>query len=57
MFEYLPDKGDMEVVTFPKIVEKNEMKAITFDSNYWKSVDSIQDLEEVDKTINNVYTK
>lgn len=51
IFHYLPERGDIERTTFPKLAWEGKLKAHPFDSNTWMSVDSHKDLEEASKTI------
>lgn len=46
IFEYLPEKGDIEKTTFPKLAEKGLLKGVVFDDVYWRSIDTIKDYEE-----------
>lgn len=55
IFEYLPDKGDIEVTAFPKLANERKIKGIIYKDIYWKSIDSIKDLEEVEKVIEDIY--
>jgi len=51
--EYLPEKGDLETVTFPALAKEGKLIAVKYDLNkyYWKSVDTYKDLEEVSNDI------
>lgn len=46
------EKGDMEKTVFPKLAEKGLINAYK-ENCFWKSVDSIKDLEEVRKEFEN----
>lgn len=52
--EYLPEKGDIETTTFPKLASEGKMLAIKFElpKYYWRSIDTHKDLEEVSNEIN-----
>jgi len=54
IFRYLPEKGDIERTTFPKLAEEFKLKAVTFLDAFWISIDSHKDLEEASKLIPNV---
>ncbi|AZI75981.1 putative nucleotidyltransferase [Sulfolobales Beppu virus 1] len=45
IFEYLPDKGDIEKTTFPLLAQTGNIKGVKFDPCIWISIDSIKDLE------------
>ena len=51
IFDYLPEKGDIEKTAFPKLAEKGLLKAHPFDSCIWMSIDSHKDLEEASRII------
>lgn len=57
IFDYLPDKGNLETVTLPMLVEKQKLKAKKFSSNYWRSIDSHKDVDEASKEIEQVFKK
>lgn len=46
VFEYLPAKGSIETVTFPKLAEKGAIKAIRYTNVFWRSIDTHKDIEE-----------
>jgi len=55
IFNYLPDKGDVEVHTFPRLARERRIKGVMYRSAYWKSIDTIKDLEEIERTIHEVF--
>jgi len=55
IFDYLPDKGNLETVTLPMLVDKRKLKAKKFSYNYWRSIDSHKDIEEASKEILQVF--
>ncbi len=57
IFDYLPDKGNLETVTLPMLVEKQKLKAKKFSNNYWRSIDSHKDVDEASKEIEQVFKK
>jgi mannose-1-phosphate guanylyltransferase len=57
IFDYLPDKGNLETVTLPLLVEKQKLKAKKFSNNYWRSIDSHKDVDEASKEIEQVFKK
>jgi mannose-1-phosphate guanylyltransferase len=57
IFDYLPDKGNIETVTLPMLVEKQRLKAKKFSNNYWRSIDSHKDVEEASKEIEHIFGK
>ncbi len=56
IFKYLPDKGDIEVTAFPKLASERRIRGgVIYRDVYWKSVDTVKDVEEVEKVISEVY--
>jgi len=55
IFEYLPEKGDIEKTTFPLLSEKSLLKGVTFENVYWRSIDTIKDYEEASVEIPEVF--
>jgi mannose-1-phosphate guanylyltransferase len=52
VFDYLPDKGSVELETFPALAKERLLQAVKFDDIYWRSVDSFKDFEEVNSDLN-----
>ncbi|BAB65987.1 nucleotidyltransferase family protein [Sulfurisphaera tokodaii] len=57
VFEYLPEKGDIEKITFPSLAEKGLLKGVTYENVYWRSIDTIKDYEEASVEIPEVFKK
>jgi len=57
IFDYLPDKGNLETVTLPMLVDKQKLKAKKFSNNYWRSIDSHKDVDEASQEIEQVFKK
>jgi len=51
VFNYLPEVGDLEKTTFPKLVEIKAVKAYPYDGIEWISIDSHKDLEEANRIV------
>jgi NDP-sugar pyrophosphorylase family protein len=51
IFQYLPEKGDLEKTTFPELAKKNMLKAVKFKDVFWRAIDTQKDLEEVEKEL------
>ncbi len=45
ILNYLPSKGDIEKTAFPELSSKGRLKGIKFTGVFWKSIDTIKDLE------------
>jgi len=51
IFKYVPEKGDLEKTTFPQLAEKGLLKGVVYDDVYWRSIDTVKDIEEASKEI------
>lgn len=47
---HLPEKGDIERETFPKLVASGKIKAYPY-RGFWSLIDSIKDIQEVEKEL------
>jgi len=51
IFNYTPEKGDLEKVTFPLLAEKGLLKGVVYGDVYWRSIDTVKDIEEASNEI------
>lgn len=51
IFEYLPEKGNIETTTFPKLAEKSKIKALKYEDVFWSAIDTHKDIEEAEASI------
>jgi mannose-1-phosphate guanylyltransferase len=51
IFAHLPEKGDIERETFPKLAVSGEVMAYPY-RGFWSLIDSIKDVQEVEKELN-----
>ncbi len=51
VFNYLPERGDIERTTFPKLAEMGLLRAVKFEKVYWRSIDSVKDMEEAGQEV------
>ncbi len=51
IFDYLPDNGSIERITFPRLANERKLKAVKYKDVYWHSIDSHKDVEEVSKDL------
>jgi NDP-sugar pyrophosphorylase family protein len=51
VFEYLPENGNIEVTALPAMAQDGKLKAIRFQDNFWRSIDSHKDIDEAAKEI------
>ena len=45
----LPDRGNIEETLFPRLAQQRRLRAVVYKDVFWRSVDSLKDLEEVDR--------
>uniref|UniRef100_A0A7C5YU32 Nucleotidyltransferase family protein n=1 Tax=Ignisphaera aggregans TaxID=334771 RepID=A0A7C5YU32_9CREN len=55
IFNYLPEKGDIEVTTFPLLAKQRLLRGYIFRQTFWKSIDTIKDLEECENALGSLY--
>ena len=51
IFNYLPEKGDIEKSVFPELIKKEKLKGTKFENVIWKSIDTHKDIEEAEKEV------
>ena len=53
VLDVLPEKGDIEKTAFPQLASQGRVVAVKYDlaKVYWRSIDSIKDLEEASRDI------
>ena len=51
VFNYLPERGDIEKTALPKLADEGRLRAHLFKNTFWMSIDSHKDLEEASKII------
>ncbi|BEP18701.1 nucleotidyltransferase family protein [Pyrofollis japonicus] len=51
IFDYLPEKGDIERKGFPELAEERKLLGVRFRDVYWRSIDTVKDLEEASRQI------
>jgi len=51
IFDYLPEKGNIEFETFPRLAEERKLRAVKFSDVFWKAIDTYKDLEEADRIL------
>jgi len=56
LMPFLPDKGDIELETFPKLVTYGEISAYPF-YGMWRAIDSIKNLREVEDELASIELK
>ncbi|MEM1569338.1 MAG: NDP-sugar synthase [Candidatus Bathyarchaeia archaeon] len=52
VFKYLPDRGDLERESFPKLTSARKLKTVRYyDFTIWRSIETLKDLEEAEKIL------
>jgi len=54
VLQFLPDKGDVEETTFPKLAAERRLVGVVFRNVFWKSIDTVKDLEEAERMLSRV---
>ena len=49
VLKFLPERGNIEEAAFPMLAERGRLRGVTYRDVFWRSIDSVKDLEEVDK--------
>jgi len=49
VFQYLPEKGNIEVTTLPSLAQQGKLRAIRYEKVFWRSIDSHKDIDEATK--------
>ena len=57
IFEFLPDKGNIETTALPAMANEQKLRAKKFEKSFWKSIDSHKDIEESSKELSKLYAK
>ena len=56
IFDYLPEKGDIEKTTFPRLAAEKKLRAYIYPRDvWWKSIDTLKDLEEAASVLKKLY--
>ena len=45
----LPERGNIEEALFPKLAKERRLRVVVFKDVFWRSADSLKDLEGVDR--------
>jgi mannose-1-phosphate guanylyltransferase len=51
IFDYLPEKGDMEATTFPKLAKEEKLGAVKYSTCFWRAIDVQKDIEEAERDL------
>lgn len=46
VFDFLPEKGNIETTALPAMAKEQKLKAKKFNNSFWRSIDSHKDIEE-----------
>ncbi len=49
VLKFLPERGNIEETAFPMLAERGRLRGVAYRDVFWRSIDSVKDLEEVDK--------
>ncbi len=45
--DMMADKGDIEKGVFPKLAKEGKIRAVIYNNSFWRSIDTVKDVEEV----------
>ncbi len=51
IFKYLPERGNIEETAFPALAGERLLLGYTYRDAFWKSIDTVKDLEEANKAL------
>jgi len=51
VFDYLPDKGNVEKIGFPDLAKKGKLVGVPFGDVFWKAIDTHKDVEEAERLL------
>ena len=51
VFDYLPQRGDIERNGFPQLAREGLLKAVKYEGVFWRSIDTHKDIEEAAKEL------
>ncbi len=54
IFDYLPEKGDIEKTAFPRLARERKLIALRYSDVFWRSIDTYKDVEEVSRELQGV---
>jgi mannose-1-phosphate guanylyltransferase len=57
VFNYLPEKGNIETTALPAMANQQKLKAKKFENSFWKSIDSHKDIEESSKELARTFSQ
>lgn len=57
ILDILPDKGNIESTTMPKLADEGRLKITKYDQVNWRSIDTHKDIEEAEKQFEHLVPK
>ncbi len=57
IFDILPDNGNLEATTMPKLASEGRLKVTKYDEVNWRSIDTHKDIEEAEKQFEHLVPK
>ncbi len=56
VFDYLPPKGDIERIVFPRLASEGKLGSVRYEDVFWRSIDTYKDVEEAAKELTRMNT-
>lgn len=54
IYEYLPQEGNLEIETLPRLAREKKLKVVKYMGVFWKSIDSFKDIEQTTSLLNRI---
>ena len=54
IYEYLPQVGNLEIETLPRLAREKKLKVVKYMGVFWKSIDSFKDIEQTTSLLNRI---
>jgi NDP-sugar pyrophosphorylase family protein len=51
ILKLLPERGNIEETAFPELAKRRRLRAVVFRDVLWRSIDTLKDLEEIEKVL------
>ncbi|RLG83778.1 MAG: nucleotidyltransferase [Thermoprotei archaeon] len=55
VFQYLPEKGDIEKTAFPELARSKRLRAYSYDKVFWRAIDTVKDVDEASTELRKLY--
>ena len=56
IFDFIPKEGDLEKITFPELANKRMIKGVVYEDVFWRSIDTVKDVQEASREVKVVFS-